>query len=108
MGRIIVWMVIMIPVSCLFTGLGIYAIKQKEPMWFWSGTSVSPEEITDIPAYNRANGIMWIAFSAILWISTVLGILDMKITGIFLIAGTVGGGLCLPFAYRKIYDRYRV
>ena len=27
-------------------------------MHFWSGSTVRPEEITDIPSYNRANGLM--------------------------------------------------
>ena len=53
----IVWLVIMIPVSALLTGIGIYAWKRKKPMWFWSGSTVRESEITDIPAYNRANGI---------------------------------------------------
>ena len=53
----IVWLVIMILVSALFTGIGIYAWKRKKPMWFWSGSTVRESEITDIPAYNRANGI---------------------------------------------------
>ncbi len=107
MGSVIVWLVIMIPVSSLFTGLGIYAMKRKEPMWFWSGTSVSQTEISDIPAYNRANGLMWIAFSSILWISTALGVMGMKWGGIFMIVGVIAGGVSLPIVYSKIYDRYK-
>ena len=49
----------MIPVSLLFTGIGIYAWKRKKPMWFWSGSTVKESEISDIAAYNKANGIMW-------------------------------------------------
>ena len=75
MGSLIVWLVIMIPLSSLFTGLGIYAMKRKEPMWFWSGTSVSADEISDIKAYNKANGIMWIVFSTIFWIAALLSFL---------------------------------
>ena len=51
------WLLIMVPVSSLFTGLGIYAMKRKKPMWFWSGKEVKEREIADIPAYNKANGI---------------------------------------------------
>ena len=60
MGNII-WLIIMVPVSMLFTGLGVYAWKRKKPMWFWSGSTVSENEISDVRAYNRANGIMWIS-----------------------------------------------
>lgn len=51
----IIWFVIMIPCSAIFTGIGIYAWKRKKPMWFWSGSSVKESEIRDIKAYNRAN-----------------------------------------------------
>lgn len=61
----VIWLIIMIPISLLFTGIGIYAWRRKKPMWFLSGSTVEESEIADIVAYNRANGIMWIAFSLI-------------------------------------------
>ena len=103
----IIWTIIMVPVSALFTGIGIYAWKRSEPMWFWSGTEVKKEEISDVPAYNRANGIMWICFSAVLWTSTVLGFLRMKWGGYCLIGGCIIGLPALIFAYGRIYARYR-
>ena len=103
----IVWLVIMAPVSLLFTGLGIYACKRKKPMWFWSGSTVEESEITDVPAYNRANGILWLAFSAIFWVSTVLGCLHMKTGGIILIAGCALGVPILPIVYGRIYQKYK-
>ncbi|WP_155829787.1 hypothetical protein [Butyrivibrio sp. AC2005] len=51
-------------------------------MWFWSGQTVEEDEIADVKAYNRANGIMWIAFSLLMWISTVLAFSSMKLAGI--------------------------
>ena len=63
----------MVPISLLMTGIGVYAIKREKPMWFWSVTTVKEEEISDVKAYNRANGIMWLVFSCVFWISTVLG-----------------------------------
>ena len=103
----IIWLIIMIPCSLLFTGLGIYALKAKKPMWFWSGSTVKESEISDIPAYNRANGIMWILFSLVFWVSTVLGFLNMKAGGICLIIGCLVGVPVLPFIYGKIYRRYK-
>ena len=103
----IVWLIIMAPVSLLFTGLGIYAWKRKKPMWFWSGSTVKESEIADIPAYNRANGIMWLAFSAIFWVSTILGCLKIKLGGIILIAGCILCGPILPVVYERIYRKYK-
>lgn len=103
----IIWLVIMIPCSLLFTGLGIYAMKRKKPMWFWSGSTVKEWEITDVPAYNKANGIMWLAFSVLFWISTVLGAFSMTAGGILLIAVCVLCMPLLPLVYNRIYRKYK-
>ena len=105
--RSISWLIIMIPVSLLFTGLGIFAWTRKKPMWFWSGSEVKESEITDTAAYNRANACMWLAFSGVLWISTVLGALNMKAGGILLIAGCAAAVPVLPLVYGKIYRKYK-
>ena len=103
----IVWLIIMIPVSMLFTGIGIAAWKKKKPMWFWSGTTVKDYEISDIPAYNRANGIMWIVFSLLFWICTILGIFHVKAAGFLLIGVCIFGIPMLPVVYHKIYKKYK-
>ena len=89
----------MIPISLLFTGIGIYAWRRKKPMWFWSGSTVKESEISDVAAYNRANGIMWLVFSLILWGSTVLGAM--------IIAGCLIGVPILPIVYGKIYRKFK-
>ena len=76
MGALIIWLVVMVPVSALLTGLGIFAWRRQKPMWFWSGQAVGEDEIGDVKAYNRANGIMWIVFSLLMWISTFLAFLQ--------------------------------
>lgn len=106
MGNV-TFLIIMIPVSLLFTGLGIYARKRKEPMWFFAGTSVSAEEITDVPAYNRANGRLWFGYSLSFWTSALLGFFKAGIGGIFLIIGCPVGTIALPIIYNKIYDKYK-
>ena len=102
-----IWLVILVPISLLFTGIGIYAWRRKKPMWFWSGSSVKESEISDIAAYNRANGIMWLVFSLLMWISTILGAMNMKVGGIILMAGCIMGVPILPIVYGKIYRKYK-
>ena len=106
MGNII-WLIIMVPVSLLFSGLGFYAWKRKKPMWFWSGSTVKESEISDIAAYNIANSIMWLVFSLVMWVSTILGSINMKAGGIILIAGCIIGVPLLPIVYGKIYRKYK-
>ena len=98
---------ILIPVAALITGIGVYAWKREKPMWFWSGTTVSEEEITDVRAYNRANGIMWIAFSAVFWLSAVLGFMQIKAAPVIMLAGCFAGIPALVIAYGLIYKKYR-
>ncbi len=106
MGTII-WLLIMIPTSALFTGIGIFAWKRKKPMWFWAGSTVKESEIRDVPAYNRANGIMWLAYSGLMWLSTLLGIFHVAAAGIVMMTGCTVGSIALAVAYSRIYDYYK-
>ena len=101
----LVWYAIMIPSSMLFTGIGIYAWNKKKPMSFWSGTTVKETEISDVVAYNHANGIMWCVYSLIYWMATFAGndILALILIGI----GCVIGIPMLIFTYKRIYAKYK-
>ena len=103
----VIWLITMIPTSMVFTGIGIFAWKRKKPMWFWSGSTVREYEITDVPAYNRANGRMWLAYSTVFWLSLILGIFNVSVAGIVLAVGCLGGIPVLVFVYGKIYNKYR-
>ena len=107
MGKIM-WMLIMIPLSALFTGIGIFAWLRKEPMWFWAGSTVKESEIRDVRAYNRANGIMWLVYSVVFWASTILGMFHVGAAGIVLTIGCPAGIFALIIAYLRIYDYYKV
>ena len=102
----IIWLVIMVPCSLLFTSIGIYAWRREKPMWFWSGSSVREDEISDIPAYNRENGIMWIVYSLAFWVSTFMGLWEVSTAGIVLIVGCLGGIPSLIITYNRIYRKY--
>lgn len=103
----LIWFIIMIPCSALFSGIGIFAWKSRKPMWFWSGSNVKPSEISDIPAYNRANGKMWIAFSLVMWAATFVGLWNETVAAVLLVAGCVGGIPVLVVVYKRIYKKYK-
>lgn len=69
MAENILWILLAWGCAALFTGVGVYAGKRTEPMWFWTGTRVPSESVKDIPAYNRRNRTMWLIYSAPFWIS---------------------------------------
>ena len=99
---------ILIPLAACFTGLGIYAWKRKKPMWFWSGSTVKASEISDVPAYNRANGVLWLCYSGVFWLAAILGFFAPEAAGVALAVGCVGGIPILILAYRRIYKKYKV
>ncbi len=102
-----IWLIIMIPLSLFFTGIGIFALKSKKPMIFWSGSEVKEREISDIHAYNKANAIMWFSYSAVFWVSLVLGIFKVSVAGFVLAVGVLGGLPLLVIAYSRIYKKYK-
>lgn len=103
----IIWLVVMIPCSALFTSIGIFAWNRKKPMWFWSGSTVKESEISDICAYNHANGVMWIVYSLIFWLSAFLGFLNGIAAVILIAAGCIIGIPMLAITYQRIYAKYK-
>ena len=100
--------------GALFFGMGVYAGKLKKPMHFWSGSVVDPKTISNVPAYNRANGKMWKQFSVPFWMCGVLAIgslwadwCSLAYT-ILIFAGSVIGGIWLVLRYQKICKQYAV
>lgn len=103
----IIWFLIMIPCSAVFTGIGIYAWKRQKPMWFWSGSTVDESEIRDIRAYNKANGIMWIVFSIPMWLSIFAVIWNGAAAGVLIALDCTVGLALLVVTYNKIYKKYK-
>lgn len=103
----LIFALIMFPCAASFTALGIFAWKRKKPMWFWSGSEVKPWQIRDIPAYNRANGLMWIIFSMGFWASAVLSLFNVPAAGVLAMVTCVLGIPGLVIVYNRIYKKYK-
>lgn len=86
-------------------GVGLYAFNKKTPMHFWAGTTVKPEEISDIKKYNRANGTMWIVYGlSFLLLPTLSNIFgEMAVTAMYMF-----GFVVFIFCYKCIYNKYKV
>lgn len=91
----------------IFTVIGIYSINRDKPMRFNSANVVKEEEISDIPAYNRANGIMWIAFSLVFWIALALSFFFPIAAATVQTAGCFIGVPILSLVYHRIYQKYK-
>ena len=93
--------------ALIMGALALWAFKRKDPMHFWAGSAVKPEEITDIPAYNRANGLMWAVYAACLVMTAVVALLNVTVATVLLLIICIPGILVLIIAYRRIYNKYR-
>ena len=103
----IIWLLCIGGCAAAFTGIGIYAFRRKEPMFFWQGKTIRREELTDTEAYNRANGILWIVYSVPMWVAMVLYFwYPMAAVCIVGLSGTIGLG-ALIYAYQRIFRKYR-
>ena len=96
-----------LPAALSFMGIGVYAMKRKKPMWFWSGSEVKAWQLRDVPAYNRANGIMWLVFSLGFWAAAILGCFHVPAAGILVMVTCLLGIPGLLIAYNRIYKKYR-
>ncbi|MBE6025036.1 MAG: hypothetical protein E7231_17995 [Cellulosilyticum sp.] len=94
--------------ASVFTWIGIYAGKNKKPMHFWSGTTVKPESISDITAYNKANQKMWYVYATPFWITGISYIWFPKISTIIMTLSTTLGLLWLIGCYRCIEKKYKI
>jgi len=92
----------------IFGFIALWSFKRKDPMHFWSGSTVKPEEIADVPAYNRANGIMWACYAASMLIAGILTQFTTSAGGIFMFIVCFPGLGVLIFVYYRIYNKYKL
>lgn len=54
-------------VAALMIGIGISQLRSKKPVGFYSGVKPPREdELSDVGAWNKKHGIMWIIYGAII------------------------------------------
>jgi hypothetical protein len=93
--------------SLIFGLIALWAFKRRDPMHFWTGTAVEPEKITDIPAYNRANGLMWLIYTACMFMTGIISLFSIIAGTILLLVICFPGIGVLIFAYSRIYRKYK-
>ena len=98
----------------IFYGIGVWAQKRKDPMHFYSGTTVDPKTISDVPAYNRENARLWKQYSIPFWLSAGCAFgsiwvdVLMKVSIALLVFGCTLGGGWLVRRYQRILKTYKI
>ena len=93
--------------SIFFGLVALWAFKRRDPMNFWSGDEVKPEEITDIPAYNRANGFMWALYTGYYVVIGIISLFNILAGTVLLVIICSLGSVALILGYKYIYKKYK-
>lgn len=106
MEAAIINLILNVILGLIFTIFGVYACHRKAPMWFWSGSTVHPHEIRDIPGYNRANGVMWLVYSLFFWLAGILYFWFPSIAIALMVIALFPGFLVLIWNFYRIKRKY--
>ncbi|MDO4555025.1 MAG: hypothetical protein Q4B70_07780 [Lachnospiraceae bacterium] len=70
----IICLVSYIIVGMIMLGIGISQWKSQKPVGFYSGEKPPAEEsVTDIEAWNKKHGMMWMIYGIVIFISGMIG-----------------------------------
>ncbi|MDD3429986.1 MAG: hypothetical protein PHG02_08295, partial [Oscillospiraceae bacterium] len=94
--------------AAVFCGIGVWAYRSTSPVHFWSRTTVAPAQIKDIKAYNQANGLMWLIYSALWAVSAVLGFINSMVAAGAMVLLCFPGLMILIICYRRIFAKFKV
>ena len=98
--------------AALFVGIALHGRHKKTPMGFWSGISVNPRSVRDIPAYNRENSNMWLVYSVPYWICGMVSFFFGAGDYVAMIAVAILMFACIPglailiWWYKRIERKY--
>ena len=105
-AEIIIFSVILLISAAPIIIIGIVQYRSKEPVGFWSGKKPPrKEQITDVKAYNRKHGLMWILLGVGFILCLVCGLFFGGIVAGYLCMIEVIGGIFAMIAYHEKLDR---
>lgn len=90
-----------------FGALVLRGFLSKTPVNFWAGDEVKAAEITDVKAYNKANGLIWLFFVLPQFTAAVLFPINDLAANIVQYGGIVIGIPAAIIAYKQIEKKYR-
>ena len=96
-------------VALLMIGIGIHQFRSKDPVGFYTGEKPpQKEQITDVRAWNRKHGIMWIIYGICIvlsWVcSTLIG--DSLYAVIPLAAGILLIPVVIIICHHRLVKKY--
>jgi hypothetical protein len=88
-------------ISLFMISIGVSQLKSKTPVGFYTGEKPpKAEELTDVSAWNRKHGMMWVLYGVVILLSWFAGFLagDSSWAAIPLVLG-----VCIPLIFMIFY-----
>lgn len=112
LAQILIGFFISLFVALIMIGIGISQLKSKTPAAFYTGEKpLGPKELSDVDAWNRRHGHMWITYGIVILLSYLLAAL----VGLDTNAGPIiyCNGVVLPIVvmigyHKKLMKIYRL
>lgn len=106
MAENIIFLVILFICALPLILIGVFQTKSKEPVGFWSGAKPpSRDKISDVTAYNKKHGMMWIIYGIGIFPSFFLGLLFGGIVAVCTLGIEIIGGLIAMICYHNYLDK---
>ena len=106
MAEIVISSVVVLVSTMSVIMIGIVQYRSKDPVGFWSGKKPpKKEQITDVKAYNRKHGLMWILLGVGFILCFVCGLFLGGIIARYSCMIEVIGGLLAMIVYHQKLDR---
>lgn len=98
-----------VSVGLLFIGIGVFSLKSKKPVSFFTFYKVTENEVSDAKAYNKAVGILWVIYG-VFWalLGSLFIFLGETIGGIFIMFLSFPSVIVLILVYLRIKGKYEV
>ena len=93
--------------SLIIGACAIWIAKRRKPIHFFTGTTVEPEEITDIPAHNRANALMWTVYAACFVVVGIISLLNSTVGLVLMLVLFIPCIIPMYIIHKQIYNKYR-
>lgn len=97
----IIGLAIYVVVALFMVAIGIAQLKSKDPVGFYSGEEPpKAESLTDVCAWNKRHGMMWLIYGIIIFVSYLIGsIIGESIWSII----PMMGGVIIPLPFMIWY-----
>ena len=102
----IILLVILLICAIPLITIGISQTKSKEPVGFWTGVKPpTRDKVSDINAYNKKHGMMWIIYGAGIIAAFFLGMFLGEIVAICALGVEIMGGLIVIICYHNYLNK---